>query len=208
MPLWSGQDQEDGVIKEVSIIGMDLTKQVFQLPGATAEGDVVFRKKLSRKQFLAFMQSQSECWVAMEACATAHFWVRTLTDLGHEVRLIAPKFVKPYVKTQKNDMADAEAIAEAASRPTMRFVEVKTPEQQGLGMISACETCWLASVRKRSTHFAATWRILALSRPKGGRTSTNFGARWIRMRTSQNFQPRFAKWRSFALTRSMISQIG
>ena len=122
-------------MKEVSIIGVDLAKQVFQLHGATAEGDVVFRKKLSRKQFLAFMQAQPTCMVAMEACATAHHWARTLTDLGHDVRLIAPKFVKPYVKTQKNDMADAEAIAEAASRPTMRFVEVKSPAQQGLGMI-------------------------------------------------------------------------
>ena len=122
-------------MKEVSIIGVDLAKQVFQLHGATAEGEVVFRKKLSRKQFLAFMQTQPGCRVAMESCATAHHCARTLTDLGHEVRLIAPKFVKPYVKNQKNDMADAEAIAEAASRPTMRFVEVKTPVQQGLGMI-------------------------------------------------------------------------
>lgn len=122
-------------MKEVSIIGVDLAKQVFQLHGATAEGEVVFRKKLSRKQFLAFMQMHPGCLVAMEACATAHHWARTLVAFGHEVRLIAPKFVKPYLKNQKNDMADAEAIAEAASRPTMRFVEVKTPEQQGLGMI-------------------------------------------------------------------------
>lgn len=122
-------------MKEVSIIGVDLAKQVFQLHGATADGEVVFRKKLSRKQFVAFMQAQAGCCVAMEACAIAHHWARTLAGLGHEVRLIAPKFVKPYVKNQKNDMADAEAIAEAASRPTMRFVEVKTPEQQGLGMI-------------------------------------------------------------------------
>ena len=122
-------------MKEVSIIDVDLAKQVFQLHGATVEGEVVFRKKLSRKQVLAFMQAQPGCIVGMEACATAHHWARTLTDLGHEVRLIAPKFVKPYVKNQKNDMADAEAIAEAASRPTMRFVKVKTPEQQGLGMM-------------------------------------------------------------------------
>lgn len=122
-------------MKEVSIIGVDLAKQVLQLHGATAEGEVVFRKKLSRKQFLAFMQNHPGCRVAMEACATAHHWARTLMALGHDVRLIAPKFVKPYVKNQKNDMADAEAIAEAASRPTMRFVEVKTPEQQGLGVI-------------------------------------------------------------------------
>ncbi len=122
-------------MKEVSIIGVDLAKQVFQLHGATGEGEAVFRKKLSRKQFLAFMQRHPGCLVAMEACATAHYWARTLAPIGHEVRLIAPKFVKPYLKSQKNDMADAEAIAEAASRPTMRFVEVKTPEQQGLGMI-------------------------------------------------------------------------
>lgn len=122
-------------MKEVSIIGADLAKQVFQLHGATAEGEVVFRKKLSRKQFVAFLRAQPGCCVAMEACATAHHWARTLMAFGHEVRLIAPKFVKPYVKNQKNDMADAEAITEAASRPTMRFVEVKTSEQQGLGMI-------------------------------------------------------------------------
>ena len=95
----------------------------------------MFRKKLSRKQFLAFMQMHPGCLVAMEACATAHHWARTLAAIGHEVRLIAPKFVKPYLKNQKNDMADAKAIAEAARRPTMRFVEVKTSEQQGLGMI-------------------------------------------------------------------------
>lgn len=122
-------------MKEVSIIGVDLAKQVFQLHGATEEGEVVFRKKLSRKKFFSFMQSHPACIVAMEACATAHHWARTLLSIGHEVRLIAPKFVKPYVKSQKNDMADAEAIAEAGSRPTMRFVEVKTSEQQGLGMI-------------------------------------------------------------------------
>jgi transposase len=122
-------------MKDVEIIGVDLAKQVFQLHGAAADGSVVFRKKLSRKQFPVFMQSHPRCIVAMEACATAHHWGRTLAEFGHEVRLIAPKFVKPYVKTRKNDVADAEAIAEAASRPTMRFVDVRTPEQQGLGMI-------------------------------------------------------------------------
>ncbi len=122
-------------MKAVSIIGVDLAKQVFQLHGATADGEVVFRKKLSRKQFVAFMEAHPRCRIAMEACATAHHWARMLTGFGHEVRLIAPKFVKPYVKTQKNDMADAEAIVEAATRPTMRFVEIKTLEQQGLGMV-------------------------------------------------------------------------
>ena len=122
-------------MKEVSIIGVDLAKQVFQLHGATGEGEVVFRQKLSRKQFLVFIQRHPGCVVAMEACATAYYWVRTLVSIGHEVRLVAPKFVKPYWKNRKTQMADAEAIAEATSRPTMRFVEVKTAEQQGLGMI-------------------------------------------------------------------------
>ena len=88
-------------MKEVSIIGVDLAKQVFQLHGATAEGEVVFRKKLSRKQFLAFMQAHPGCQIAMEACATAHYWARTLLDLDHEVRLIPPAYVKPFVKRQK-----------------------------------------------------------------------------------------------------------
>ena len=114
-------------MKEVSIIGIDLAKQVFQLHGATADGEVVFRKKLSRKQFAVFMEAHPRCRVAMEACATAHHWARMLTGFGHEVRLIAPKFVRPYVKTQKNDMADAEAIVEAATPPTMRFVERSCP---------------------------------------------------------------------------------
>ncbi len=122
-------------MKEVSIIGVDLAKQVFQLHGATVEGEVVYRKKLSRKPFSTFMQAHPRCCVAMEACATAHYWARTLRDLGHDVRMIAPKFVKPFVKNHKNDMANAGATVEAATRPTMRFVEVKTPEQQGLGMI-------------------------------------------------------------------------
>ena len=127
------QDQDELATKEVSIIGVDLAKQDSWLHCATAEGEIVFRKTLSRKQVLAFMQTRPGCRVAMEACATAHHWAKTLMALGHDVRLIAPKFVKPYVKNQKNDMADAEAITEAASRPSMRFVEVKTPEQQEVG---------------------------------------------------------------------------
>jgi transposase len=97
--------------KEVSNIGVDLAKLAFQLHGATVAGEVVFRKKLSRKQFLVFMQTQPGSRVAMEARATAYHWARTLTGLGHDVRLIAAKFVKPYVKNQKNDMEDADAIA-------------------------------------------------------------------------------------------------
>lgn len=120
---------------QATIIGIDLAKQSFQLHGAAANGAVVFRRKLSRGRVLAFLATQPKCLVAMEACASAHHWGRRIADLGHEVRLIAPLYVKPFVKRQKNDAADAEAIAEAASRPTMRFVTVKSEAQQGQGMI-------------------------------------------------------------------------
>ena len=122
-------------MEKVSIIGLDLAKRSFQAHGALAEGGVAFRKKLSREKVLAFFAEQPRCVVAMEACGSAHHWGRAIRDLGHEVRLIPPAYVKPFVKRQKNDAADAEAIAEAASRPTMRFVAVKTQEQQGRAML-------------------------------------------------------------------------
>ena len=115
---------------EVTIIGIDLAKNVFQLHGAALDGSVVFRKKLSRPQFTRFMAEQPSCLVAMEACAGAHHWAREMSRHGHEIRLIAPHYVKPFIKRQKNDAADAEAIVEAAQRPTMRFVEPKSAEQQ------------------------------------------------------------------------------
>jgi len=120
---------------EVSTIGLDLAKSVFQAHGADSAGGVVFRKKLRRDQLLGFFAAQPRCVVAMEACASAHFWSRELGSLGHEVRLIAPAYVKPFVKRQKNDMADAEAICEAAQRPTMRFVATKTAEAQAAAVI-------------------------------------------------------------------------
>jgi transposase len=120
---------------EVTIVGLDLAKRVFQVHGATADGGVVVRKKLSRGQVLAYFADMPPCVVAMEACATAHYWAREISALGHTVRLVPPAYVKPFVKRQKNDAADAEAIAEAASRPTMRFVEPKSPRQQARAMV-------------------------------------------------------------------------
>lgn len=122
-------------MNEVSIVGIDLAKQVLQVHGAAADGRVLFRKKLSRLQFAKFMTSLPVCVVAMEACGTAHYWGRELTRLGHDVRLIPPVYVKPFVKRQKNDAADAEAVAEAALRPTMRTVAVKTAAQQARAML-------------------------------------------------------------------------
>jgi transposase len=113
-----------------TIIGIDLAKNVFHLHGTLDDGTVVFRKKLSRGQVLPFLSEHPNCLVAMEACATAHDWARQISKLGHGTRLIPPQYVKPYVKRQKNDTADAEAITEAVSRRNMRFVEVKSEEQQ------------------------------------------------------------------------------
>src|SRR5579864_5809364 len=121
-------------MEEVSIIGLDLAKNVFQLHGARPDGSVAFRRTVSRSKLLSFFAAIPRCLVAMEACASAHHWARQIGALGHEVRLIAPIYVKPFVKRNKNDAADAEAIAEAASRPTMRFVAVKTVEKQAAGV--------------------------------------------------------------------------
>ena len=120
---------------DVSTIGLDIAKNSFQAHGADASGAVVFRKKLSRGRLLAFFAEQPPCVVAIEACAGAHHWGRELGGLGHTVRLIPPAYVKPFVKRQKNDAADAEAICEAAQRPTMRFVPVKSQAQQASGVV-------------------------------------------------------------------------
>lgn len=122
-------------MEKVSIIGLDIAKSVFQAHGADASGGVVFRKKINRARLLEFFASQPPCTVAMEACGGAHHWGREMAKLGHEVKLIAPKYVKPFVKRQKNDAADAEAICEAASRPTMRFVAVKSETTQASGLV-------------------------------------------------------------------------
>jgi transposase len=122
-------------VGEVSAIGLDLAKNVFQLHGADASGATLFRKKLSRARLLDFLMAQPRCTVAMEACGGAHYWGREIGKLGHAVRLIAPAYVKPFVKRQKNDAADAEAICEAGQRPTMRFVAVKSEAAQSSALV-------------------------------------------------------------------------
>lgn len=112
------------------IVGLDLAKHVFQVHGTDANGKVVLRKKLRRSEVTEFFSRLPDSLIGMEACGTAHHWGRVLTELGHKVRLMPASYVKPYVKRGKNDVVDAEAICEAVTRPTMRFVEVKSVEQQ------------------------------------------------------------------------------
>jgi transposase len=117
-------------MQTITTIGLDIAKSVFQVHGVDATGQVVIRRQLKRRYVVAFFQKLSPCLVGIEACASSHHWSRELHALGHKVRLIPPAYVKPYVKRQKNDAADAEAICEAVTRANMRFVPTKTPEQQ------------------------------------------------------------------------------
>jgi transposase len=120
---------------QIATIGLDIAKSSFQVHGADACGKVVLRKRLRRGKLLEFFANLPRCRVGMEACGGAHYWARELTKLGHEVRLMPPQYVKPYVKTNKHDAADAEGCCEAVRRPTMRFVPVKNEMQQALLML-------------------------------------------------------------------------
>jgi transposase len=122
-------------MQAITTIGLDIAKSVFQVHGVDADGQLVIRRKLKRRYVLAFFQKLPACLVGIEACATSHHWSRQLQALGHKVRLMPPAYVKPYVKRQKNDAADAEAICEAVTRVNMRFVETKTVEQQSCLML-------------------------------------------------------------------------
>src|SRR5271170_6170133 len=129
------ESHQGAIHMQIATIGLDIAKNVFQVHGIDAAEKVVVRKQLRRSQVLAFFEALPPCLVGMEACATAHYWARELTKLGHQVRLMPAKDVKAYVKRNKNDAADAEAICEAVRRPTMRFVQVKSAEQQGRLML-------------------------------------------------------------------------
>lgn len=122
-------------MKHITTIGLDLAKQVFQIHGAGVEGTPIVSRKLRRAEVLRFFEKQPTCLVGIEACGGAHYWAREIAALGHEVRLIPPAYVKPFVKRGKTDAADAEAISEAVTRKTMRFVQIKSAEQQAAAMV-------------------------------------------------------------------------
>ena len=118
--------------QEMSVLGIDIAKRVFHAIGMDNTGNIVFRKRLSRHDLLPFMAKLPPVLIGMEACGGAHYWARRFREHGHEVKLMAPQFVKPYVKSNKNDSRDAEAIAEAVTRPTMRFVPIKAVAPQAI----------------------------------------------------------------------------
>lgn len=115
---------------EIKTLGIDIGKRTFHLIGMDKKGNIILKRKLSRPQLLPFVANLNSCLVGIESCSGAHYWGRQFSAYGHEVKLISPQFVKPYVKGNKNDFNDSEAICEAVSRPTMRFVSIKSIEQQ------------------------------------------------------------------------------
>src|SRR3712207_5542316 len=165
-------------MNQVSTVGLDLAKHIFQLHGADSAGAVVFRKKLRRGQLLAFLATLPPCTVAMEACGSAHYWGREIVKLGHTVKLIAPAYVKPFVKRQKNDMADAEAICEAAQRPTMRFVALKSANQQAAAVVFRTRDLLVRqrtqadrkSTRLNSSHANISYAVFCLKKTKEAST--------------------------------------
>jgi transposase len=153
-------------MQTVTTIGLDIAKSVFQVHGIDAAGNVIICRQLKRRYVLAFFQKLPPCLVGIEACATSHHWSRELKALGHTVRLMPPAYVKPYVKRQKNDAADAEAICEAVTRTSMRFVETKTPEQQSCLMLHRTrhlfirqQTAVINSIRAHLAEFGIVARV-------------------------------------------------
>ena len=190
-------------MEQVNIIGIDLAKRSFQLHGARADGSVAFRRKVSRERLLYILGAQQRCVVAMEACASAHYWGREILKLGHEVRLVPPIYVKPFVKRQKNDAADAEAICEAAQRPTMRFVAVKGEEQQARAMLFHTRDLL---VRQRTQTINALRGHLAefgVVAPQGVLMSVGWH-RHSRIRV-RDYRERSARWVAFCSVRSLTS---
>jgi transposase len=184
-------------MQTITTIGFDIAKSVFQVHGVDATGRVVIRRQLKRRHVLAFFQRLPPCLVGIEACASSHHWSRELQALGHTVRLMPPAYVRPYVKRQKNDMADAEAICEAVTRANMRFVPTKTPEQQSCLMLHRTRHMF---VRQQTAVINSILPSSALSRRSDAMASSNSSvSRPIRQISG------FLMWRAPALLPLVLS---
>lgn len=151
----------------IATAGLDLAKIVFQVHGVDERGKAVLRKTLKRADVVSFFAKLLPCLIGMEACGSAHFWARKLSELGHTVKLMAPQFVKPYVKTNKNDARDAEAICEAVSRPNMRFVPIKTVDQQALLSLHRARQGFVAARTAQANQIRGLLAELGIVVPKG-----------------------------------------
>src|SRR5438105_2288949 len=152
-------EPEGASTMQITTIGLDLAKNVFQVHGVNRHGKVELRKQLKRDQVTAFFANLPACLIGVEACSSAHHWARKLQALGHTVRLMAPQFVKPYVKSNKNDAADAEAICEAVSRPSMRFVPIKNIEQQSVLSLHRVRQGFVKARTAQATQVRHLWNV-------------------------------------------------
>ena len=143
-------------MEQATTIGLDIAKHVFQVHGADAAGHVLFRKRITRGKLLGFLAAQAPCVVAMEACAGAHYWAREIGKLGHHVRLIAPAYVKPFIRRQKNDAADAETVCEAVQRPSIASFRSRPKSSRRTASCSDPAISWCVSAPSASTLFAGT----------------------------------------------------
>jgi len=153
--------------KTITVLGIDLAKQSFQLHGVDVQGETVLRKTLNRDKLVAFIANLSPCLIGLEACGGSHHWVRVFTRMGHTVRMMAPQFVKPYVKSNKNDAVDAETICEAVGRPSMRFVPVKSIDQQDIQSIHRIRSQLVARRTAQANQIRGLLMEYGLVLPKG-----------------------------------------
>ncbi len=173
-------------MKQIIRIGMDTSKHIFQLHGVDAAEQVVLRKRLGRQQMVDFFAKLPPSVIGMEACGASHYWARVLEQFGHEVKLIAPQHVKPYVMRNKNDGRDAEAVCEATGRPRMRFVPVKTAEQQAALMLAGIRERLIA--RRTQLRSAAMRRSLGSRQPRVSTRSSRYWHRSPKTRVCQRLR--------------------
>ena len=175
---------------EIRTVGLDLAKNVFQVHAIGNTGEVIVRRSLRRAQVIPFFSKLPPCLIGMEACGTSHHWARELVGLGHEVRLMPPAYVKPYVKRGKTDAGDAEAICEAVTRPTMRFVPIKSVEQQAALALHRTRDLLVRQRTQLVNMIGDSWRSSASTSQRASRTPWHSsGARWPVKRTRSPISP-------------------